>query len=408
MVQPDVAREELEHARQPQVAAAAQRGVGVAPVAGALPVGVLELVLDVEEPDARRAREQQRGNLHEQELAPPDQPAEPAHHHGQRDVGRDHAAPAARPRRSRHQPRLQDHRVDRPEPEHHQRVPEQAVPEPSAPRRGPVLLDRERVHVADSAPVQVTGGRVVDRVSVSPALERRVHDHAQDGAQPGVGALRRQERAVRAIVEDDEGADLKAGGRDRQRQHQQVRDVERQVHEHRAAAGTGRARSRRPAGCVRGAARRTARELRARMEVRAFIARARCRSRTRRRCRPRRALRPSCRRSDRRGTAPSLPIRPSWVPGGSLVNRVPGSTTSTRTRRGHCHTTTRSDCSGPAPLWRTAFVTSSVRSRSTSARVAAGSLPSPATSARLASPPTSWPPLSRKPNPSAERRRGDL
>ena len=56
---------------------------------------------------------------------------------------------------------------------------------------------------------------------------------SQADAQPGVGALGGQERAVSAVVEHDVRAEQKARGGDRQRQRQQVRDVERQVHQHR-------------------------------------------------------------------------------------------------------------------------------------------------------------------------------
>src|SRR5664280_1725297 len=100
VVQADVAGEELEHLGQLQIGAAAQRGVGVAPAVGALPVGVLELVLDVEQPDAGGAREQHCGRLHEQVVAPAHQPAQRSHEHGQGDVGADHAAAQARSRRS--------------------------------------------------------------------------------------------------------------------------------------------------------------------------------------------------------------------------------------------------------------------------------------------------------------------
>ena len=52
VVEADVAGEELEGLRQLQVGAPAQRRVRVAPALAALPVDVLELVLDIEEPDA--------------------------------------------------------------------------------------------------------------------------------------------------------------------------------------------------------------------------------------------------------------------------------------------------------------------------------------------------------------------
>ena len=127
VVQADVAGEELQRLRELEVGAAAQRRVGERPGLGVLPVGVLELVLDVEEEDARRAAQPHGGHLHEQVLAPADQPAQPADQDQEGDVGEDHAAPDARLHTVPDEARQDDERVDRPDPEHHQRVAEQAV-----------------------------------------------------------------------------------------------------------------------------------------------------------------------------------------------------------------------------------------------------------------------------------------
>ena len=51
VVKADVSGEELEHLGQLQVGAAAQGGIGVVPIVGVLPIRILELVLDVEQPD---------------------------------------------------------------------------------------------------------------------------------------------------------------------------------------------------------------------------------------------------------------------------------------------------------------------------------------------------------------------
>ena len=126
-----------------------------------------------------------------------------------------------------------DHRPDRPDAEHHERVAEEAVAEPLRPRQRVVLGDGQRRHVADAAPVEVAGGGVVDRMAVPPAVERREDDQPEGDAQPLVRALRRQERAVRAVVEEDVGAQQEAGGGDRDGEHEQVRDVEREVHQDR-------------------------------------------------------------------------------------------------------------------------------------------------------------------------------
>ena len=71
----DVARAESQEGRQLQKGASAQCGVGVVPVAGVLPVGVLELMLDIEEPDADRTREQRGRSKHEQVVEPAYEPA---------------------------------------------------------------------------------------------------------------------------------------------------------------------------------------------------------------------------------------------------------------------------------------------------------------------------------------------
>ena len=57
VVEPDVAGEEAEDPRKFEVGASLERGVVEAPCFACLPVGVLELMLHVEEPDPDRARE---------------------------------------------------------------------------------------------------------------------------------------------------------------------------------------------------------------------------------------------------------------------------------------------------------------------------------------------------------------
>ena len=118
----------------------------------------------------------------------------------------------------------------RPEHEHHERVAEQPVAEPAPPRPGAVLVDGQGLDVADAPPVEVAGRRVVDGVLVAPPREGRVEDDAEHGAERCVRALRAQERAVRAVVEDDEGADQESGRGNRQREHEEIRDPEGREH----------------------------------------------------------------------------------------------------------------------------------------------------------------------------------
>ena len=85
-----------------------------------------------------------------------------------------------------------------------------------------VLVNGHRDDVADAAPIEVTGRGVVNRVVVPPADEGCVEHKPQDRAEPGVAAPRSEEGPVSAVVEDDVGAQEKAGGRNPDREDEQV------------------------------------------------------------------------------------------------------------------------------------------------------------------------------------------
>src|SRR5688500_20270931 len=68
-MQPDASRHPLEWLRKLEVRAPADRGRRVVPVGVVLPVRVLELMLDVEQPDAAHGREIDRGKIDEQHRA---------------------------------------------------------------------------------------------------------------------------------------------------------------------------------------------------------------------------------------------------------------------------------------------------------------------------------------------------
>ena len=71
--------------------------------------------------------------------------------------------------------------------------------------------------------------------------KRRVDEHAERAAEPDVRALGGQERAVRAVVEDDVGAQQEAGGEDAEPERQPDRD--RAARSTSRRAGRGRAAS---------------------------------------------------------------------------------------------------------------------------------------------------------------------
>ncbi len=67
MVNADVRREPAQDARQVIVGTAMQRGFVKAPGLITEPGGVLELMLDIEQPDTDRRRQNHDGHLHQQE-----------------------------------------------------------------------------------------------------------------------------------------------------------------------------------------------------------------------------------------------------------------------------------------------------------------------------------------------------
>ena len=122
VVQADVAGEELQRLRQLQVRAALKRGVVVAPAVVALPVDVLELMLDVEQPDARPCRRGRRAGA--RSAGTPSIRAArrtAAIARAERQVGEGDAVAQPLALVERAEPRADHQRPDRPEPEHHQR-----------------------------------------------------------------------------------------------------------------------------------------------------------------------------------------------------------------------------------------------------------------------------------------------
>ncbi len=133
VVQADVPAEELENLRQLQVRTALKCGLGVAPVIGALPVRVLELVLDVEQPDSGRAGEHRRRQPHEQQAVESDEPPQSGADDEQSEVGAEHAVAHPGPLGPRGDPGSDHHREDRADAEHHERVAHHAVSETASP-----------------------------------------------------------------------------------------------------------------------------------------------------------------------------------------------------------------------------------------------------------------------------------
>ena len=94
-----------------------------------------------------------------------------------------------------------------------------------------VLVNRQRVDVAEPPMVQIPGGGVMNRVGLLPVVIRREREHAQDGAHHVGQALRREEGPVPAVVLEDEQPDEEKGFRYRQRQRKRVAHAQTPVHQ---------------------------------------------------------------------------------------------------------------------------------------------------------------------------------
>ena len=169
-------------------------------------------MLDVKQPDARAAGDQQNRNFDEQERGPADLQHNPAHNRSNGDVGPDHAAalaPAGALIPEAVGNCKNEERTDR---EQDDWAAHDAIADLLVPRRSEVLLHGHRVHVADAAPIEVTGRRMVDGMAVLPLLVWRQYQHADYQSQPVVGFYVFEERTVTAVMENDETSHHKARG----------------------------------------------------------------------------------------------------------------------------------------------------------------------------------------------------
>src|SRR5271166_789373 len=82
----------------------------------------------------------------------------------------------------------------------------ETVGESVAPIAAKIFANRERMDVADASPVEIAGGRVMDRVEPPPVVVGRHGDDADRPADPVVGGLARKEPAMPAVVLDHEEA----------------------------------------------------------------------------------------------------------------------------------------------------------------------------------------------------------
>src|SRR5579859_6995370 len=234
VMQPDVARGPLQQLRQVQVRAPLQGGGVVAPALVVLPVGRLELVLHVEEPDADHHGEDRGGQLDHQEGAVPHQ--RPHHHHEREeaDDGPEDAAPFLGPvaGHDRREAVADVEMQNGADAEEHDGVAVEAVLEPAPGGPGQILVDRERVDVPEAAVLEVARGGVMEGVGLLPIMVRRQREDAEHRAHHVGDAVGAEKAAVPAIVLDDEKPDEQERRRYREEQGEPVAHAEAEVHQH--------------------------------------------------------------------------------------------------------------------------------------------------------------------------------
>jgi len=157
-----------------------QRRLGQAPIRFARPARVLELVLHVEQPDADG-----RGEHKDRPWIIRNAPGRRATSARRRPtrfrIGRHRRIPRrpARAHQAQWRAMLHQEQVGRPDAEHHDRMAIEAVAEPPAPVQLKVLVDRQRIDVAEAAMIEVAGAGVVSGVGSLPVIVRRESQHAE-------------------------------------------------------------------------------------------------------------------------------------------------------------------------------------------------------------------------------------
>ena len=117
---------------------------------------------------------------------------------------------------------LGDELVERPDAEHHRHAAIEAITETHPAGAGAVFADRQRADVAELALVEIARGGVMHAVRLLPVREREQREQPETRAHPAVGARAGEERAVAAVVLQDEQAHVQRRRGQRQQQRPQV------------------------------------------------------------------------------------------------------------------------------------------------------------------------------------------
>lgn len=176
---------------------------------------IFKLVLDIKQPDAGRSGKQHDRQVDQQERDHSDRPYEECCESDDHGICGHRRNPWQRAgfHHAERQPLLEEEEPGGADTEHDQRMPVQAVAEPSPARQGCVFRDGERRDIADAPFIQVAGRGVVFRVGAAPIVVGCQRQHADHPACPVVQAAVTEKGAVAAIMLQHEETEKKPGCR---------------------------------------------------------------------------------------------------------------------------------------------------------------------------------------------------
>ena len=182
---------------------AVQRRFGLAPVRRPVPRRRLELMLNVEQPDAGGRGDDDDRQMDDEERHEAHAPDEQAGRNQDARVGAHRAEPrhGALAHEAERQPALDQEHVGRADPEHHQGMAIEPIKEPAARVQREIFPHRLRLDVADAAPVEIARRRMVDRVAAPPESRRASRSRRRSPGRPSrwracsAGTIRVRNRA---------------------------------------------------------------------------------------------------------------------------------------------------------------------------------------------------------------------
>ncbi len=189
-------------------------------------------MLSEEQPHADPSHEKENRQLDEHGPVRANEPPERAPENEDGSVGAEDASARGRPRRRQldGQPMADEELEDPTESDDDERAAIGTVEQTPPPRRGQVLGHGECIDLADAAAVEVAEVAVMDGVRAPPEFVGSDGEHPEQASDAIVGGAPRQERAVTAVVLDDEETHHESGRRQRETERQPVGAVDEPRH----------------------------------------------------------------------------------------------------------------------------------------------------------------------------------